>query len=145
MAIRVEIEVDAEDAIRSLESMRLRATNFRPLFWYARTELQKSNAENFTANGLPSGERWEPRRGIYTWPLLRRSGRLFASLSMLRGAPNEINRMDAQFGTNVEYAKFHQRGTWKMAKRQIVFEPPLFAKKLGRVAGHYVVEGLVPD
>jgi phage gpG-like protein len=46
-------------------------------------------------------------------------------------------------GTSVEYAKFHQYGTTKMPKRKIVFEPPLFAKKLGGDTVSYIANGEV--
>lgn len=141
----IHIEVDAEEALRMLENMKLRATNFKPIFWYAQKELEIANAANFTSNGLPVGG-WAPRQGesSYGWPLMRRTGKLFQSLTSLRGAPNNIDRMEATFGTNVEYAKFHQRGTFHMPKRQVVFEPPLFARRLGVAAAEYVTDGLVP-
>jgi phage gpG-like protein len=146
MSVDIDIEVDLGDAMRRLESMKLRATNFRPVFWYARAELEKANAANFTANGLPVGG-WAPRDTgtIYGWPMLRKSGQLFSSLINLRGAPNDIGRTQAIFGTNVEYAKFHQMGTRHMPKRQIVYEPFGFATRLANVAADYVADGVVPD
>lgn len=144
MSIKLNIDVDISEAMRDLEAMSLRATNFRPVFWYARAELELANAANFTAHGLPSGG-WAPRTQAYAWPIMRRTGALFSSLTSLRGAPNDIGRTQAIFGTNVEYAQFHQNGTFKLPKRLVVFEPVGFAERVARVAGDYVAHGVLPD
>lgn len=140
----MSIDVDIKDAMQRLDGMSGRATNFRPIFWYARKELELANAANFTTRGLPSGG-WAPRSQVYTWPIMRKTGTLFTSLTSLRGAPNDIGRKQAIFGTNVEYAKFHQRGTRNMPKRLVVFEPPLFARRLAVAAAEYVADGVVPN
>lgn len=139
----VRITVDASEAQAMLAGMKGRARNFKPIFWIAREQLELANAENFTTSGLPVGG-WKPRERPQTWPIMRKSGELFRSLSSLHGPPNEIGAKSATFGTNVSYAKFHQDGTSRMAKRQIVFEPPLFAKTLGKLAAEYVAEGILP-
>lgn len=144
MRVEVDIDCDAEKAIFRLEKMALRTQNFRPLFWYARAELAKANAANFTAHGLPSGGRWEPRSKPYPWPIMRRTGSLMSSLTSLFGAPNEVNNTSATFGTNVEYAKFHQYGTTKMPARKIVFEPRGFARDLASKAAAYVANAVSP-
>lgn len=144
MPLRMNVDVDMTNIYRELNEMSRRATDFRPVFRYARQELEKANAANFTAAGLPVGG-WAPRQQPYAWPIMRKTGALFRSLTSLRGAPNDIGRTTAIFGTNVEYAKFHQRGTSQMPKRMVVFEPPLFAQRLGIVAAEYVADGVVPD
>jgi len=142
--VKIDIDCDADDVIRRLEGMKLRATNFKPLFWYARLELQRANAENFGAGGLPTGSKWEPRTRPYPWPLMIRTGKLMDSLLSLFGPPNNIDNTNAQFGTSVEYAKFHQYGTTKMPKRKIVFEPRGFARDLAEKAASYVANARVP-
>jgi len=148
--IAVDIEVDAKKAIARMANMSRRSENFIPVFIWARQQLEQANAQNFAANGLPSGKAWAPLDPQYgAWkatrfpgaPTMVRTGNLFRSLTNLRGAPSFIRREEAQFGTNVEYAKFHQSGTFKMPKRQIVFEPPLFAKRLAKNMGSYIVDG----
>jgi len=128
-SIYLEISWSDEDAQDMLEAMDRRTKDFKPLFEKIRADLEKSWSSNFMANGLPSGG-WQPLDAQYaSWksarfpgaPTMIRSGKLFESLADLRGAPNEINRMDARFGTSIEYAKFHQYGTTKMPKRQVVF------------------------
>jgi len=144
MRVRVDIDCNAEKAIQRLENMELRSRQFRPLFWYARAQLALANYSNFTAGGLPSGRRWEPRTKPYAWPLMRQTGSLMSSLTSLFGPPNDIDDMHAEFGTNVEYAKFHQYGTTKMPARKIVFEPRGFARDLANKAAAYVANGVAP-
>lgn len=72
-----------------------------------------------------------------------RTGNLFRSLTNMKGTPSYIARDVAEFGTAVEYAKFHQRGTFRMPKRQIVFEPPLFARNLAARSADYVANGVI--
>lgn len=144
MKVKLNISCDADKALRRLEGMSLRATNFKPLFWYARRELQRANAENFALGGLPSGKKWAERTRPYAWPLMIRTGKLMESLTNLFGPPNEVDRMDAVFGTKVEYAKFHQYGTTRMPSRKIVFEPRGFARDLATKAADYVVNARVP-
>jgi len=141
--MRVDIDVDAAGAIAYLRRMEDRAGEFRSVFRWAKNELRKSNADNFTANGLPSGG-WSPRTRDYAWPIMQKSGALFKSLASLNGAPNEIHKDYANFGTKVEYAKFHQYGTTRMAARKVVFTPIGFAKGVGEQAAKHIV-GLKGD
>lgn len=145
--IRISMSCDADEAIKKLDGMIARTQDFRPVLRWAKQELEKANAANFTASGLPAGG-WSPLKPRYAaWkatkfpgaPLMVQSGKLFRSLSNLNGSPNYIGLTSAEFGTNVEYAKFHQYGTTKMAKRQVVFEPPLFAARLAEKAADYIV------
>lgn len=71
------------------------------------------------------------------------SKKLFNSLRNLNGPANRINDTTAEFGTDVEYAKFHQYGTNKMPKRQLVYEPAGFASQLALITGKYVVDGTI--
>jgi len=139
-SVRVEIDCDAGKALARLEAMQNRSKNFMPVFSEARRMLERANSENFTTGGLPVGG-WKPRRDFYAWPLMIRTGKLFSSLASLRGAPNVITPSWAQFGTNVEYAKFHQYGTTKMPARKIVFDPPGFSREISEKAAKYVVRG----
>lgn len=149
MPVNVRIRVDAKRAIKQMREMERRSKDFRPVFRWAKKELEKANKANFTANGLPVGG-WSPLDARYgAWkarefpgqPIMQATGRLFRSLASLDGSPNRIGRTSAEFGTEIEYAKFHQYGTSKMAKRQIVYEPRGFARTLGRIVGQHIVDG----
>jgi phage gpG-like protein len=141
--MQVDFDVDAVDAIAFLRRMEDRASDFRPVFRWAKQELRKANSENFTSGGLPVGG-WAPGEEGTAWPLLRRTGKLFRSLASLNGAPNEIHKTHAYFGTKVEYAKFIQYGTENMPARKIVFTPVGFAKAIGEQAAKHIV-GLKGD
>ena len=147
--LEVRVRVFAETAIKSLRAMERRAADFTPVFRWAKKELERANRDNFTASGLPVGG-WSPLNSEYgAWkarefpgaPIMQISGKLFRSLASLDGSPNVISKTKAQFGTNVEYAKFHQYGTTKMPKRQIVYQPNGFSRTLARMAGEHIVYG----
>jgi phage gpG-like protein len=140
--MRLDLDVELDDAVarQRLRMMEIRSTNFAPVFRRAKEELERSNRENFISNGLPVGG-WKPRKAVYAWPVMRRTGRLFTSLANMSGPENVVTPMFAQFGTNVDYAKFHQYGTEKMAKRQILFTPRRFARNVGSEAVAWVSRG----
>jgi phage gpG-like protein len=148
MATNYDVEViGAEKAALKMQAIIERTDKLQLVFESARLELAAANAANFASNGLPSGKAWAPLDAKYgSWksrrfpgrPTMVRSGRLFQSLSTLSDSVNKISGNNAQFGTTVDYARFHQRGTFKMPKRVILFEPPGFAK-----IGKFVVDGEV--
>jgi len=147
---KVKIEVHEKKVVLSLDEIKKRGKNFTPVFEEAKLAMRAWNAANFAQNGLPSGSVWNALDAGYgSWkmthfpgmPTMVRTGRLFRSLSSLQGSPNVIGTHHAQFGTSVEYAKFHQYGTTKMPKRKIVFEPPLFARRLANTAAAYQTNG----
>lgn len=140
MDLSIKVEYDAAKPEEYLTLMKARSLSYVGVFEYAKGLLALSNAENFTSSGLPSGG-WSPRKDRYAWPIMRRTGKLFSSLSTLSGPPNVIGPQSATFGTDIEYAKFHQYGTTKMAKRKVVFEPVGFAKQVGEAAASHIVRG----
>ena len=142
MRVKIDIECDASKAIAHLEAMSARSKDFTPVFREARSYLEKANAENFAANGLPVGG-WDPRKKDYAWPILRKTGRLLFSLANLHGSPNTITPMYAEFGTEVKYAKFHQYGTKFMPARQVVFDPPGFSRDMASMAAKWVARGKI--
>lgn len=143
MNIEIEIDYDGAKVMQRLEAISLRSKNFRPLFEYARLQLQLANASNFSAGGLPSGKKWKPEEEVDAYPLMRETGSLFRSLTNLFGPPNRIEATSAEFGTKVEYAKFHQYGTTKMPARKIIFEPRGFARDIASKAANYAANGVI--
>lgn len=138
MSVDIDVDVDTKRAVVALKAMEDRAEDLSPVFEKARERLEQANRANFTSNGLPVGG-WSPRTRDYAWPLMRKTGKLFRSLSNLRGAPNEIGPRSARFGTNVEYAKFHQDGTRHMPARMVVFDPPGFSRWVAEEIENHVV------
>jgi phage gpG-like protein len=136
-------------AIARMAAINTRAQAFNPVFIKAKEELALANSSNFASNGLLVGG-WAPLDAEYAaWKMSRfpgappmvRTGRLFASLAGANASAFRMTNTSMSVGTTVEYAKFHQYGTSKMAKRKIVFEPPGFAKKVGADAGAWVARG----
>ena len=148
--IRIDVEVRIEKVQNLIADIQDRCTDARPVFKWAHQVLKKTFAENFTTQGLPVGG-WSPLDAEYAgWkarrlpgrPTLIRSGELFRSLSELSDpSVNEINKLSATFGTGLQYAKFHQYGTEKMPKRQILFIPQSFADDFAEKLVNYIVEG----
>jgi phage gpG-like protein len=134
----MRITVDDSKAQRLLAGMQARSADMRPVLKDAGRLLEKANAANFTSSGLPVGG-WSPRREPAAWPLMIRTGKLFQSLTNMRGAGSDIGLRSASFGTKVEYAKFHQNGTRKMPKRLIVFEPVGFKAALEEKAANHII------
>lgn len=150
MPIDIDVRVrGVESAVGRLLAMYARTKVFTSVLAKAKQEIKLANASNFASNGLPVGG-WAPLDPQYAaWKMARfpgapplvRSGRLFASLTGATASIESMTNTSLTVGTSVEYAKFHQYGTTKMPKRKIVFEPPLFAKKLGADAVSWVARG----
>ena len=138
------IEIDITErglasAAGRLLAMQARSKVFTSVLIKAKQQIKAANAVNFASNGLPVGG-WAPLTPEYAaWKMARFpgappmviSGKLFASLTGATDSYESMTNTSLTIGTSVEYAKFHQYGTTKMAKRKIVFEPPLFANELG--------------
>ena len=146
----IHIKVDAKKAIKRMVDMKRRGKDFAPVFKEARSGLEAWNSANFTQNGVPSGSPWNAlHASTLQWKAMHypgttpmvRTGKLFRSLTSLKGPANSIGGNEAEFGTNIEYAKFHQYGTSKMPKRKIVYEPKQFAERLAILAADYVSDG----
>lgn len=142
---------DIDQVNNYVDEMRDRVEDFKPVFEEMKDYLSNAWQRNFETNGSSVGG-WAPLDPEYgSWksvhfpgaPPMIRSGELFRSLGSLRGRENEINERSAQFGTNIEYAKFHQYGTSKMPKREIIFEPDDFARKWGNALATYVIDNRV--
>lgn len=143
--MRVRVEVNTNDAQELLQDVRDRIEDLRPVFRRAKEDLSDIYTKHFLSNG---NGKWAPLDAEYgAWKsvhfpgatTLIRSGGLFKSIETF--SVSEINRQSARFGTDAPVAKFHQYGTWSMPKREIIFEPPMFAKKLAKDAEHYIAEG----
>lgn len=149
----IDIDIDTSDAENRLKDMEDRAKDLRPVWRYAKKELEVAFTANFLSGGnlVPGG--WAPLdRGYAAWksinyPGARKlviDGKLFRSVADLDDpAVNKIEKRSAQFGTNVEYAAFHQYGTTKMPARQIIFEPIGFQRDISAKIENYVANGVV--
>ena len=148
-AVLITIDIDISPVMDRFKDMKRRVTDFGPVWRWAKRSLERSFSENFRSGGSLVGG-WDPLDvGYASWkrknfpgrPKLRIDGTLFRSIRHLDGGVNKIDKLTATFGTDVEYAKFHQYGTTKMPDRKIVFEPKGFAHDLSKKMEHYVVNG----
>lgn len=145
---RVRSDVDLRPFYRYIRGVRLRSRDFRGVFKAAMKDLEKAHAQNFASQGGLVGG-WKP--AYSDWKLedygaggtLVRTGALRNSLTVsnARGAVRDIGLKQAEFGTSLNYAHFHQTGTEDMAARKIVFVPRSFAEGLGRDALDHVAYG----
>ena len=147
--MKIEYSIDTNNIPEKFLARAARASTLLPLFPAAKRKMEFSFASNFASNGLQVGG-WAPLDAEYSsWkavrfpgaPPLVRSGRLFRSLAAQNTATFRATRMEFEFGTSVPYAKFHQYGTEKMPKRQIVFTPRDFGDWFGQKAVSWVVDG----
>lgn len=104
---------------------------FAPLLEEFHGDLEAAHAEGFAGAVSPGGRAWPKlapstirRKGHAT--ILVDSGRLRASLQgrtadSIREVVDEgLGRAGLSFGTDVEYAKFHQEGTARIPQREHV-------------------------
>jgi phage gpG-like protein len=150
MKLDIEISFDDDDAQDMVSDIVERGRDFRPVFRQIREDLRAAFSRNFASNGLEVGG-WRPLDADYaSWksvnfpgaPPMVRTGALFRSLSSLRGKGNEIDRNSARFGTSgIRYASFHQYGTTKMPKREVVFIPQGAEVRWSKMAVEYLTDG----
>lgn len=151
--IGTSVSVDTKEVHALFADMRLRMLTYQDVWLKAQQYLRAAHASNFTGEGYmvggwaplqPQTAAWKAKEG-YPPLTLMRTGELFRSVAMMSGPPNEIRPKSMQFGTNVDYAKFHQYGAPRahLPKRQIIFEPPGFAQMLAdSVADHIKPSGV---
>jgi phage gpG-like protein len=150
--VTIEVKISAEDALDLLDKIDERANDVKPVFRWAQNELERANSRNFGTSGMPVGN-WKRLDAQYAaWkavnipgaPRMFATGKLFRSLTnMSAHGVSVITDKSAEFGTSVEYAKFHQYGTTKMPKRKIVYTPKEFSRDFRMKTVDHIVEGIV--
>ena len=139
-----------DDVKDKLKAMKHRMKNHEPAFAEAGISLRKYNSLNYTSQGLLACG-WAPLSPKYAaWkathfpgaPTLVRTGALFTSVAIV-GPEIDAHDTWATYSINGEIAKFHQYGTTKMPKREILIAPEIWIKELAEEIQDYVVEGLV--
>lgn len=145
--------VDTTEVKILFADMRMRMTTYQDVWLKSKQYLRAAHAANFTSGGLavggwaplqPETAAWKVKHGYPVAPLIG-SGELFRSVAMMSGPPNEMRPKSMTYGTNVDYAKFHQYGAPRahLPKRQIIFEPPGFAEMVAEeVADHITPSSL---
>jgi phage gpG-like protein len=142
--MHIDIDMDSSGAKLKLNNIGVRINN--PILWWGEVEdsLTKYTASNFTLEGLPVGG-WKPLDARYAaWkavrfpaaPMLVRTGRLMQSA--LNPTVSIMGPSERRYTASVNYAGFHQYGTSKMAKRQVMFVNEEFAQEIAFKLGRYI-------
>lgn len=80
--------------------------------------VQAGIALNFQMTQSPDGVAWPPRKSGGDWPLLIKTGEMFASVvEEGPGGSVEVTDSGLTLATDVDYAIFHENGTSRMAAR----------------------------
>ena len=135
-----------------LHEMADRARDLRPVWDEVADVVTSGMDQQFATAGAagghpwaplkPSYRRWKVRHGLSPRTLIA-SGRMRKSLVRNPMAIDERTPTWADFGSDVAYFKFHQRGTRYMPARRALFwfEPMITRTKRKLVA--YIVDGVV--
>ena len=146
MATTVQILGD-ELLAEHLRIMQKRAINMRRPLTKFGAVVRRHNRAQWRSKGLAGGAPWAPLSPKYAaWkvkvvgpkPLMRFSDDLWKSLTRNPMGVQDIGWQRAEFGTDVEYAEFHQYGTRFMPARPIVTTTPLMEKELGRLVSDHI-------
>jgi len=148
--IKLNVDFDNQGMHDEIDGMQHRAENFKPIFRKIREELRAAWSDNFTTHGLAVGG-WAPLTAEYaSWkttrfpgaPPMVQTGMLFRSVASINSANVEMDRNSVRFSLpDIHYAKFHQYGTSKMPKREIIFEPVGAAKRWAEMMAEHVNTG----
>lgn len=117
---------DSRKARLRLRQVRERTADISPALNVWVDDVAEEVALNFASEGERFGHAWAALSPKYAaWKamhypgktILRREDRLYESLTVRPMAVERITKDSATVGTNVPYAKYHQRGTSKMPSR----------------------------
>lgn len=109
-------------------------------------------AEAERAIFLQQGPGWAPLSPRYAaykakhWPnmpILTRSGKLQQSLTSRPFGHEQITAKSGEYGTAVDYAKYHQHGTTKMPQRRPVNIPETTRNAMAKTMQRYLTTGQV--
>lgn len=151
MTSRIDVNVDLSGLVHLLEGMQRRAGDLRPAWERWGDDVADALRDQFHTEGARFGEAWaalSPRYAAWKtlhFPgktVLRRTDRLYASLTHRPFAVERVHADSAEFGTDVPYAIFHQRGTRFMPARPIISDDSELIDKARRLVARHITEGL---
>lgn len=100
--------------IQNLDRLGRQGKNLSPAFRQIANDLVKSHEINFRSQGVRFGTKWAPRKRLYKWAILEKTGKLSHSF---RGKSDSNS---AEVTNVVSYAKYHQLGTRKLPIRNLI-------------------------
>src|SRR3990167_4653226 len=129
-----ELQYMLSGILQSLEDMR-------PAWREVSKVLTAMVKKNFATQGARSGQTWPPRKREVPWPMLRKSGRMFESLTRrTHGEHIEMLTPDRfEWGTKVPYATYHQTGTGAFRQQRFanVTKTPKIGRRVFETAGQF--------
>lgn len=140
--MKTGLTINGINALRSelLQPAR-NAVNMRPVLNDIMDDMVEHEKRLWDSEGASVGRPWEPREDGRSHPLMKRSRRLFRSLTNRTGsgeAVRTVTRSFLIFGTDVPYAIFHQKGTDRMPARIVQRFPLSKARQYNRMMQDYL-------
>lgn len=133
-----------------LKAMRERAGDLTPAFEKWGDDVAEEVRLNFASDGARFGHAWAALSPEYAaWKathfpgktILRRTDKLFDSVTKRPFAIERIGTHQAEFGTDVDYAKYHKTGTDKMPSRPFLELTAALQRKVNnRILDHIMGE-----
>lgn len=119
MASNVDIDIvldkgSTNAVILGFERLGKQSRNLSPAFRQIANDLVKSHQINFRSHGTRFGEKWAPRKRMYKWAILEKTGKMSHSF---RGKSDSNS---AEVTNTVSYAKWHQLGTRRLPVRNLI-------------------------
>lgn len=150
LTLSLSADKSQADYVKDLNGIIERSRNMQPAMLAIGQYLMGSTLRNFRAQGRP---RWQPltaatiadriRQGFGPGPILQRRGTLMKSLtqpgargSVLRAGPRSL-----KYGSNLFYFEFHQKGTGKIPKREMVVLQRQDKSQISRIINTYIRTG----
>ena len=145
--LQITLEVFGDKILsRKLSRFGEGVSDFRPAFIFIVEDLRTATVNLFKTEG--HGQ-WPPLSPKYAaWkkanfsgqPIMRASDMLYDSLIKKgRGGIEEIDKLTMRWGTNVPYARFHQKGAGHLPVRRVVHLVEDEKKAIVKQVQRYVV------
>jgi len=147
MAAPLELTLGQLSALANRKAAEIERLSFRPPLEVSKLLIVGATRQNFNQGRDPEGVPWlplkRPRRRSKGGDLpLRDTGKLRASVTGGARTVERITDTELIFGTNLEYAGFHQFGTRFIPKREFLgFNAPLI-NDIDRAFTEYVEKQL---
>lgn len=142
--MQIKINVDDSRVQWVVKSLTEWFTDFRPLLKdISKVQLQSAQ-EAFKSRWKNLGQPWQRlkmatvKQKIRMWKnidILQRSGTMRKSFRVSKITKNEL-----EIENTVKYFKYHQIGTWKIPKRQMLGHSPALIKKHEIAAINYILK-----
>jgi phage gpG-like protein len=152
---QVNVSVDASDAKNLVDSMVDNMRSYQVPLREANSFLKEEFGKNFDSEGAmvggwaplsPRTQAWRAKNGFpVPGPILVNDGSLRAAVANLKARAGD---KEATYAVEHRLAPFHQYGSRKtnLPRREIVFEPPGFARLMGRrIAGHILPNAMTAE